>query len=1404
MLPECPFLDLQPHRKTFGLIGICHCPSTPDIVEALQSMEERMEEAAQRKGTTVWRCFAFDISDHQLTELHSKRGKPSGVQHLVPIVPNRMLDNGHSLLTIQIQSALNNLCGDIFMSLENSVASALDGTLQPPPRLQTAYDAKTMEKMKNKNRWTKRLEHRRKLWLASHAMLAGAPLNSASWLESTISSMSVDKPRDAMWLGAVHEAMAASIHLQNLDQALSEVDNDDDFPGIMPPMGYVSTARVPCDRDVVGHCVRAIACYQSVGRDLWELKVSATLTLARYYAQSMPPMKKEASRILRTLFETKEASNNAGGESVLFTISSRASLSLHAAMVYESIGMRRKCGFYLHQAAMHYAQSEEWSVAYSLEQLVARAYGGGEATTKMMLLPMMEEEVVAVVAVEVDVEEGEEEERVREEGKLEEEKYDRSESKLEAPPGGTSGTSGTAEAAGAAGAILNDAKGWPVIQRQCHVERMTMSHKLNHHDIAALSAIEALRCTILLNDPAQCVVAASRMTSLARSPKRAKKTQQQQQTTNNHLCLPEDSRSAQEILIRELLLITQGPMPHITIDMTGIPEISSVKLLRPTDEARRHYKRERSSSGISSRREYRLGEDIDGENKHQFSKIFYDPFAKNRGTNSGGAGGSSSSERTRVEWVEGETGEVMVVVKNPLSVALDIQSISVIVQGVPYESYSQSFLLPPLARHVVMLSVKPLASGVLTVAGCSIRALNLEWIHSVDGDGLPPLEQQYRRRHSSTSSSSSSSASSSKNSPVTDPVTSTVISSLPILTARDVFSHESPLTTQGKGEQLSTMFSLMEGQVHQHRIYLENVGTVPIHQIEMILRMAATEEESGKGGDDGGDGDVRSKFRDGQTRKKNSKPRVVDVVVFTSDTSNTSSAQAPAVGKERGEGGKKDDDGNDGDDVDEDDDHECHEVFVWDQATLDDLKSHLPLAPGKSCTLSLTVDARRGVPSAQLIVIYAENKEAAHARRLHVPFALTMEPALTMASVDVQMFGHSTPKSLMVMVPPPSAASTVNSTTVKEEWSLAASHHHHLAAEEVTDTPLALVVLEVENPTPHPFDVTCRVRGPAAGSPPSPLASAARSDDTSGQFYESTFVTTFEGNSIQRLVVPVRRETFRHCTNEITCLRALDTLLDIYWKSSHGIVGSISLLGRESKVSLDSRMVRMLLPPLVDLECSVITTCDGTEQAAPPPLVLDATTTTTTTTTTSSSALPPNFLSSSYPSPIPTYQRKRAGSSADVGAAAERIVDADVSSRKQAACDMAISTTTVAVGDTVRVRFAVRNATSRVSTSYHVRIVPYMHRGSRVVLLDDDTWSPLSMDKEEVVTETSDCFVWSGSLCHTVRQLPRNETASHVIECCMFEPGEYKFAVLCVSLDNDEVQQVERCWSMHPAVVTVV
>jgi hypothetical protein len=71
------------------------------------------------------------------------------------------------------------------------------------------------------------------------------------------------------------------------------------------------------------------------------------------------------------------------------------------------------------------------------------------------------------------------------------------------------------------------------------------------------------------------------------------------------------------------------------------------------------------------------------------------------------------------------------------------------------------------------------------------------------------------------------------------------------------------------------------------------------------------------------------------------------------------------------------------------------------------------------------------------------------------------------------------------------------------------------------------------------------------------------------------------------------------------------------------------------------------------------------------------------------------------------------------------------------------------------------------------------------------------------VIPRSGSFLWSGSLCRTVLQLPLGESAGYEIECCMLEPGEYKFVLLCTSLDKEEKVE-QKCWSSHPAVVKVV
>ena len=172
LLPS-PFLDLQPHRKALAVVGICHCPSTPDIASMFNAMEARMQKVAADQGQdTVWRCLAFDVSDEQLRALQTRTLSPQSVSLLVRILPDRRLENGHSMQSMMLRNALSNLGSELFANFHCTVALGLAGKLTTMPRLSTASDAKVKEKMKA-SRWAKRLGYRMALWAAEYCLLAG-------------------------------------------------------------------------------------------------------------------------------------------------------------------------------------------------------------------------------------------------------------------------------------------------------------------------------------------------------------------------------------------------------------------------------------------------------------------------------------------------------------------------------------------------------------------------------------------------------------------------------------------------------------------------------------------------------------------------------------------------------------------------------------------------------------------------------------------------------------------------------------------------------------------------------------------------------------------------------------------------------------------------------------------------------------------------------------------------------------------------------------------------------------------------------------------------------------------------------------------------------------------------------
>lgn len=66
--PPSPWEDFQSNRKTLAVIGICHCPSSPD----LGLVAEQFAVACKGYSSSlVQRCFAFAPGDSQVRFLHS-------------------------------------------------------------------------------------------------------------------------------------------------------------------------------------------------------------------------------------------------------------------------------------------------------------------------------------------------------------------------------------------------------------------------------------------------------------------------------------------------------------------------------------------------------------------------------------------------------------------------------------------------------------------------------------------------------------------------------------------------------------------------------------------------------------------------------------------------------------------------------------------------------------------------------------------------------------------------------------------------------------------------------------------------------------------------------------------------------------------------------------------------------------------------------------------------------------------------------------------------------------------------------------------------------------------------------------------------------------------------------------
>lgn len=111
--PASPWEDFQSNRKILAVIGICHCPSSPDLRSVSQIF------ASSSKGyasSLVQRCFAFSPGDQQLED-ESNKGS-----NLILFPPaDRQTQEFH------LQTMMQDIAASLLMEFEKSVLKAESG-----------------------------------------------------------------------------------------------------------------------------------------------------------------------------------------------------------------------------------------------------------------------------------------------------------------------------------------------------------------------------------------------------------------------------------------------------------------------------------------------------------------------------------------------------------------------------------------------------------------------------------------------------------------------------------------------------------------------------------------------------------------------------------------------------------------------------------------------------------------------------------------------------------------------------------------------------------------------------------------------------------------------------------------------------------------------------------------------------------------------------------------------------------------------------------------------------------------------------------------------------------------------------------------------------------------------------
>ncbi|VFQ82365.1 unnamed protein product [Cuscuta campestris] len=322
--PASPWEDFQSNRKILAVLGICHCPSSPD----LHSVAEQFTSSCRGYSSSlVQRCFAFCPGDSQLED---ESYKGSNIVLFPPA--DRQTQEFH------LQTMMQDIAASLLMEFEKWVLQAESGgtILKTPLDSQASLSSEEVIKAK------KRRLGRAQKTIGDYCLLAGSPVDANAHYSTALELARLTG--DFFWYAGAMEGSVCALLIDRMGQR---------DPVLEEEVKYRYNS-------VILHYRKSFIQDNAQRVSPLSFELEATLKLARYLCRW--DLAKEVVELLTVA---------ADGAKSLIDASDRLILYIEIARLFGKLGYQRKAAFFSRQVAQLYLQQENRLAATSATQVLA-------------------------------------------------------------------------------------------------------------------------------------------------------------------------------------------------------------------------------------------------------------------------------------------------------------------------------------------------------------------------------------------------------------------------------------------------------------------------------------------------------------------------------------------------------------------------------------------------------------------------------------------------------------------------------------------------------------------------------------------------------------------------------------------------------------------------------------------------------------------------------------------------------------------------------------------------------------------------------------------------------------------------------------------------------------------------